>query len=83
MPTECTPDSFGFEAVEGREVVAAFDGGAISSDAGALLLGATDRAINMMDRFCKLLSRRAAPGADRAYGSDTGRPAGVWDSAWL
>jgi Transposase DDE domain group 1 len=51
MPTECTPDSFGFEAVEGCEVVAAFDGGAISSDAGALLLGATDRAINMMDRF--------------------------------
>ena len=31
--------------------VRAFDGGAISSDAGALLLGATDRAIGMMDRF--------------------------------
>ena len=51
MPTECTRDLFGFVAVEGREVVAAFDGGAISSDAGALLLGATDRAIGMMDRF--------------------------------
>src|SRR5207244_7877078 len=33
------------------EVVAAFDAGAITSDAGALLLGATDRAIKMMDRF--------------------------------
>jgi hypothetical protein len=32
-------------------VVAAFDAGAITSDAGALLLGATDRAIGMMDRF--------------------------------
>jgi hypothetical protein len=42
---------FGFAPVEGREVVAAFDGGVISSDAGALLLGATDRAIGMMDRF--------------------------------
>jgi hypothetical protein len=42
---------FGFAPVEGREVVAAFDGGAISSDAGALLLGATDRAIGLMDRF--------------------------------
>jgi Transposase DDE domain group 1 len=51
MPTECNPDLFGFAAVEGREVVAAFDGGAITSDAGALLLGATDRAIGMMDRF--------------------------------
>jgi DDE family transposase len=51
MPTECTRDLFGFAPVEGREVVAAFDGGAISSDAGSLLLGATDRAIGMMDRF--------------------------------
>jgi hypothetical protein len=53
ISTECISDSFGFEPVEGREVLAAFDGGAISSDAGALLLGATDRAIAMMDRFAK------------------------------
>jgi Transposase DDE domain group 1 len=32
-------------------VVAAFDAGAVTSDAGALLLSATDRAIRMMDRF--------------------------------
>ena len=51
MPTECSPDFFGFEPVEGRAVVAAFDGGTITSDAGALLLGATDRAIKMIDRF--------------------------------
>ena len=42
MQTECIPDIFGFEAVEGRQVVAAFDGGAITSDAGALLLGGTE-----------------------------------------
>jgi len=51
MPTECSRDLFGFAPVEGREVVAAFDGGAITSDAGALLLGATDREIRMMERF--------------------------------
>jgi hypothetical protein len=51
MRTECTADFFGFEPVAGREVIAAFDAGAITSDAGALLLGATDRAIKMMDRF--------------------------------
>ena len=51
MPTECSADLFGFAPVEGREVVAAFDGGAISSDGGALLLGAADRAIAMTDRF--------------------------------
>src|SRR3954465_3353066 len=51
MQTECSADLFGFAPVERREVVAAFDGGAISSDAGGLLLGATDRAIGLMDRF--------------------------------
>ena len=37
MPTECNPTLFEFAPVEGRQVVAAFDGGAITSDAGALL----------------------------------------------
>jgi hypothetical protein len=53
MPTECSADLFGFAPVEGREVVAAFDGGAISSDAGVLLLGATDGAIGLMGRFAE------------------------------
>ena len=50
MATECIADMFGFEAVEGRAVVAAFDGGTITSDAGGLLLGATDRVIRLVDR---------------------------------
>ena len=51
MQTDCISDLFGFVPVEGRPVVAAFDGGSITSDAGALLLGATDRAIGLIDRF--------------------------------
>ncbi len=51
MPTECNRDLFGYEVVEGRQVVAAFDGGEVTSDAGALLLGATDRAIGLVTRF--------------------------------
>lgn len=51
MPTECSAGLFGFAPVEGRAVVAGFDGGSITSDAGALLLGATDRAIGLVDRF--------------------------------
>jgi hypothetical protein len=43
-------------------VVAAFDGGAITSDAGALLLGATDRAIGLMSRFAGCFHARAASG---------------------
>jgi Transposase DDE domain group 1 len=51
MPTECNPALFEFAAVDGRAVVAAFDGGAITSNAGALLVGATDRAIGLVRRF--------------------------------
>jgi hypothetical protein len=51
MPTECIPTLFEFPAVEGRQVVAGFDGGAITTDAGALLLGQTDRAIRLTARF--------------------------------
>jgi len=51
MRTECSSDLFGFAPVEGREVVAGFDGGAITSDGGALLLGAADRAIGLIDRL--------------------------------
>jgi hypothetical protein len=51
MPTDCSADLFAFEPVEGRAVMAAFDGGMITSDAGALLLGSTDRAIKLVGRF--------------------------------
>jgi hypothetical protein len=61
MPTQCSPDIFGFEPVEGRQVVAAFDGGAITSDAGALLLGATDKVIGRIERFAACFSDQRAP----------------------
>ncbi len=51
MQTDCTPALFEFPPVGGRDVVASFDGGAITSDAGALLLGQTDRAIRLTERF--------------------------------
>src|SRR6476659_9835954 len=53
MPTQCSADLFGFAPVERRRVEAAFDGGAVTSDAGALLLGATDRAIKLVGRFAR------------------------------
>jgi hypothetical protein len=51
MPTECSQDSFEFGTVAGRRVVGAFDGGLITSDAGGLLLGATNKAIRLVERF--------------------------------
>jgi len=61
MPTDCSSEPMAFARLEGRRVVADFGGGAITSDAGALLLGATDRAIGLVDRFaaCFQDGRRA------------------------
>src|SRR5271168_2039465 len=51
MPPECSAELFGFAPVEGRAVVAGFDGGTLTSDAGALLLGATNQVIGLTRRF--------------------------------
>src|SRR3989441_4384958 len=61
MPTECSAELFDFGTVEGRSVEAAFDAGLVTSDAGALLLGATDRAINLMDRFASCFHDERRP----------------------
>jgi hypothetical protein len=58
MPTECSPTLFDFAPVEGRRVVASFDGGAITSDAGALLLGQANRAIRLSERFAACFTDR-------------------------
>lgn len=53
MHTECSAEQLQFSCVERRRVVGAFDGGTISSDAGALLLGKADKAIGLIDRLCR------------------------------
>ncbi len=58
MPTQCISNSHEFEALDGRKVVAAFDGGAITSDAGALLLRHTDKAIGLFDRLAACFDDR-------------------------
>lgn len=50
MQAECSAEQFEFEGLGRRRVVAAFDGGAVSSDGGALLLRHADRVIGLIDR---------------------------------
>jgi len=62
MPTECSAALLEFAPVDGRRVVAAFDGGAITWDAGGLLLGQTDRAIRLTERFASCFADRRLAG---------------------
>jgi Transposase DDE domain group 1 len=61
MPTECSTKFFDFARVESKTVVAGFDGGMITSDAGALLLGQADRAIGMADRLARCFTDHRDP----------------------
>ena len=61
MPTECSPKLFVFEAVERRSVVAGFDGGDITSNAGGLLLGQVDRGVGLVRRFAECFTDRRDP----------------------
>jgi hypothetical protein len=61
MPTECSPGEMDFGRAGGRSVVAAFDGGMVSSDAGTLLLGEADKAIGLVARFTACFHDRRNP----------------------
>ena len=61
MQTECSPTLFEFEPVERHKVVAGFDGGIITSDAGGLLLGRLDRGLGLIRRMASCFTDRRGP----------------------
>ena len=61
MKTECTGKSFGFQPLFRREVVAQFNGGKITSDAGGLLLRETERATGMIRQFADCFTDHRSP----------------------
>lgn len=78
MSTECTQERFDFHPLNSREVVARFDGGEITSDAGALLLRETENKTGILQRLAARFTdhrraERIAHGVDgliaqRVYG---------------
>ena len=76
--TECTQSEFEFQPHFSRRVVAGFDGGAMTSDGGGLLLRETDRRLNLLPRLAECFLDGRRPGlvkhsvaqlvAQRVYG---------------
>lgn len=62
MPTQCISEPLRFEGFDGRRVEAAVDGGAMTSDAGALLLRETDRMIGLINRLAACFRDGRDPG---------------------
>ena len=61
MQTDCSTPLFEFAPVEDRKVVASFDGGTMTSNAGALLLGSVDKAIRLVERAASCFVDRRDP----------------------
>ena len=59
--TECTQSSFSFAALYRREVVAEFDGGDITTDAGGLLLREVDRRLSLTERLAGCFTDHRRP----------------------
>jgi len=53
MPTQCSQEEMAFGSSGGRKLVGAFDGGAITSNGGVVLLRAADRAIGLSERLAQ------------------------------
>src|SRR3712207_2146570 len=51
-----TIEPFGFPAIGRKKVVAAFDGGRLTSDGGVLLLAAAERELGLCDQLAALIS---------------------------
>jgi hypothetical protein len=61
VPTHCNPASFHFQDLNARAVLAAFDGGRITSDAGGLLLREVDDAFGWLDGFARCFTDHRDP----------------------
>ena len=59
--TECIQQTFVFQGLESRQVVANFDGGYLSSDGGSLFLRETDRSHRVMKRLADCFEDRRDP----------------------
>lgn len=51
MPSDCNTTRFDFGEADGRRIEARFDGGTLTSNAGALLLGEVDKTLRLMSRL--------------------------------
>jgi Transposase DDE domain group 1 len=61
MPTHCSATQLDFEGFAGRQVVGDFDGGAVTSNGGAIALREVDRAIGLTAMVARCVRDRRNP----------------------
>jgi hypothetical protein len=54
--SDTTTETFGFPAIGRKKIIAAFDGGRLTSDGGVMLLAAVERDMGIAERFAGLIA---------------------------
>ena len=73
--TNCTPEQLRFPAIDGLTERTNFDGGALSSDLGPLLLRGVDRQIGLTERLGMAFN-------DQRHASYIDRPLHIQEMEW-
>lgn len=61
MPTQCNGEQLNFEGFAGRKVVGSFDGGAVTTNGGGVLLRAADKALGLTGKVAACFRDGRAP----------------------
>jgi Transposase DDE domain group 1 len=76
MSTKCKQQSFEYHPLNRREVVGRFDGGAITTDGGGLLLREVEKRTGIIERFAGCF-RDHRGGSGGAHGGGVGGTASL------
>jgi hypothetical protein len=61
VKTQCIQQAFGFQQIGGREIVARFDGGRVSSDGGGILLREIEERFGLVQKFASCFTDHRDP----------------------
>jgi hypothetical protein len=61
VQTQCTQRTFGFQQLGGREIVARFDGGRVTSDGGGILLREIEERFHLVEKFAACFTDHRDP----------------------
>ena len=78
MTAECNQFVFGFHPQKRREIRAQFDGGAITSDGGGLLLREVEKRIGILHQFAACFTDYRNPDLIEHHGGGDGGPESLW-----
>ncbi len=77
--TQLLPSQLKFGSIKGRKVIANFEGGRITSDAGIVLLAELDKKLKITARFAIGFSRLSRLIPDKLFGASVISTKSLWN----